>query len=840
MELTPSGTTSAPPMATYGTDQPERSRANQVIMSRLLAEPQYQAVLKLVENYLPKFDIINMVVAMHMCALTARDHELLKRQIQFDPSFITLFHSVKEQVLGRVHEMSTRTMADLLWACARLDIFDSDLFNEVITDASGRLEMYSAHGISILVFALGYVGQRPRAVFMQALVREMRSRIDKEFDQQAISMVIYGMMRLGIRDDRLMKIITEHLLRTGFDRSEPLSLICTAYAYSKLEYWNANIFSSLGRSLIDCMKDLDSRLFIMASLCFAYSAGNLKESHFVMDEILRNAENRLQDLDNRGFATIVFAAGKYHQLKEDVETYKPVLNLQVENAFAKEVVVEVQRREYESFTMTEMNLICYGLMRMKYRNEENLQEFAGQFVTNAAELSTVEVLNALYAFGQMNFVHLQFIHAMVAEIKRRNLMDEMDTGQVAVLVYSLALCRICDEELMDKAAVITCQKVHEFGAQSMSMVIWGLAVLNCTAHAEPLVSACLEEVCLRNAQFDPSNIALIFWGSAILAGSSSALWALETLFQAGFWSQNFEEKHYAMFYLMYASLRVEAGMSAEDLDGWYMCRRIYELSTGERMGQQNERVAERLALKKVAHKANAMPPALQGFREAGIRADVVIERLKLVIEVEGPQRMTIPLDKTMAELGDDDVCGAPEDVISQVRQAVECGLTGSAAFKRRLLRKCGWRVVTVCFDENEEYIGDALGSLEPEKPKTGEGADTEAGGEEEEKAEEEKAEEGSSEEPEEAPGAPGAPAASAPLGEELTYTDGQVSREENWSAYERRVREQHRTAVKELRRRILEERGNAAASAAYSTHVEYRQWQVGLEKQVFKKMLAAL
>ena len=38
---------------------------------------------------------------------------------------------------------------------------------------------------------------------------------------------------------------------------------------------------------------------------------------------------------------------------------------------------------------------------------------------------------------------------------------------------------------------------------------------------------------------------------------------------------------------------------------------------------------------------------------------------------------------------------------------MECGLSGAAAFKRRLLRSCGWRVVTVSFDESHLESGDA-------------------------------------------------------------------------------------------------------------------------------------
>ncbi|CAE8654172.1 unnamed protein product, partial [Polarella glacialis] len=65
------------------------------------------------------------------------------------------------------------------------------------------------------------------------------------------------------------------------------------------------------------------------------------------------------------------------------------------------------------------------------------------------------------------------------------------------------------------------------------------------------------------------------------------------------------------------------------------------------------------------------------------------------------------------------VSGDPSDVLSQAKDYVECGLVGSAAFKRRLLRKCGWRVVTVSFDESEEYIADALKNMIEKDSTTG-------------------------------------------------------------------------------------------------------------------------
>ncbi|CAK0799447.1 unnamed protein product, partial [Prorocentrum cordatum] len=160
------------------------------------------AALSLVEAYLPSFDLINMVQALHICALTGIEEESLKKQMQVNPNFINLFHRTKEAVLKDVAAVDPRTAGDLLWCCARLSIFDSELFGEIVADATKRLSSYDSLNIALLVFALGYVGQRPRAAFMQALVRELRARIDGEFNGQHVSMVVYGMMRLGIRDER--------------------------------------------------------------------------------------------------------------------------------------------------------------------------------------------------------------------------------------------------------------------------------------------------------------------------------------------------------------------------------------------------------------------------------------------------------------------------------------------------------------------------------------------------------------------------------------------------------------------------------------------------------------
>lgn len=834
-----SGTLPDPPMAVYATEEPSpRTRANTVIHTRLLAEPQYQAVLKIVERYLPRFDFFNMITAMHKCAITARDQAHLKRQIQFDPAFVQLYQSTKKAVQGNVANIRPRDLADLLWSCARLDIYDSELFNEIIEDSSKRLDHYNHMGITLLVFALGYVGQRPRAAFMQALVRELRVRIDKEFNVQDISTIAFGLQRLGIRDDRLMKIITERLLRVGLERSHPLPLACTAYAFSKLEYWNENLFVDLGHALLDRVPEMGEAEFMITALAFSNAAGSLRESHFVMDELLRGVGARVEDMSNSTLAVLSLCAGKFNNLRETSLEESESMGvtgsapLHEEHPFAAEVLEQVGRRKMSSLTMSETNLITYALMRMRNKNVVYLADAAKHFATNAAELTQVEICNAMYAFAQQGYLHMQFVHALMTEVKRRNLMDSMGMIQVAQLVYALGVLHVMDEDIMEKAVMRICESAHEVPLQAMSMIMWAAATLNMREHAELLTSACMEELATRcqmkNSDFNQRSCAITMWAASILCGSSAAMWALDAMFSKGFWDlESYREMTYAMMYHFLVSLKVDKDIKVESLDGWVFCKATYEESSSV-IGQQNRRLAERLAMQSIPHRAGAMVPKLPGRTEAGVRADIIIESLNLVIEVEGPQRSTIPLKRVMAELGDEDIHGPSEEVLGEVKKYTECGFSGSASWKRRVLVKCGWRVVTVSFDENEEYIADALRNM-VNKDRDQESEATESEEPEAEEEEEELAQ------------------AQVTLDSGITFSEENIGdedmrgvREVVLTEYELKLRDAHKKAMKKLKRRILEERGNAAAAALYSNHLEYRRWQVGLEHEVFEEMLASM
>lgn len=72
------------------------------------------------------------------------------------------------------------------------------------------------------------------------------------------------------------------------------------------------------------------------------------------------------------------------------------------------------------------------------------------------------------------------------------------------------------------------------------------------------------------------------------------------------------------------------------------------------------------------------------------------------------------------------------------------------------------------------------------------------------------------------------------------YEDDTISLQEDLSEYEMRVRDAHLEAMEELRRRVEEERGNAAAALRYESHVEYRKWQVAVEREVLRDMIAEL
>jgi len=303
----------------------------------------------------------------------------------------------------------------------------------------------------------------------------------------------------------------------------------------------------------------------------------------------------------------------------------------------------------------------------------------------------------------------------------------------------------------------------------------------------------------------------------------------------------------------------------EDTSGWSVARLAYETNTMTN-GQQTEKLAERLRMKRIPHLANVMAPALPGYVAPGVRADIVLEGLQLIIEVEGPQRMCIPLRRVIDEMDVDDIdiYGRYEDVIGKVQRSVECNLSGPCFFKRRILQRCGWRVVTLTFDENEEYIADALTQMQKDRLQVeAEGKEEETAGDDAEEAvdaemdvegadstslrggqdavEDEAVDE--LEAPAETQAATGFEGATSdPCGQFSSDNDGtadpqiDLTVDTELSEYENKLRKAHAQAMKELKRRVLEERGNAAGSDQYLDNVEFRDWQVALERDVFKEM----
>lgn len=818
---------------------PGRSSSSLIIQHRLGSESQYQAVLKLVEQYLPKFDIHNMSTAMHKCGLAARDDDLIARQIQSDPNFVRLFDAAKKKAMANVRDMPAATLGTLLWSCSRLKVFDSELTSAIAADATQRMHFYSPQAIGLLMFSLGYSGVRPRPTFIQALVTELQGRND--FGSQDLTLVVYGCMRLGIRDRRVMEFASDYIQTTLLEDCEPLTIASLCYAYAKLEYWDKRVMGVLGSRVVEQMSEFTPQMFSMSALCFAAGAAYMEDNHSCMDKMKIVLEPQLHEFSHRDLSTIAFAFGKFSRLSKDRQKaieglqtpvdafsfYGPLGSAQetTEDPFIKAIKEETKRRDMESFTMQELNLICYALMRMDNQDPEFFEAAADIFKKNAAELMAIEINNVLYCFGRTRFLHVGLVQAMVDEIERRNIMDDFDPLQAAVLAYSLAINQVRQENIMDKIAAMLCERVRDFSPQHIGMCLWAMASLNCRNNAEPLVSAVLEDMSANSKKYtDPLHTSLTFWACSILAGPSSALWMMKVMFKQRFWEKNFTVKDYTMLYFVFTSLHAELGLPVEELTGHYLCRRLYEESTVSLMGEQHRRLSERLRIQQIPHEANAMAPKLEGYPEAGVRVDIAILKLKLIIEVEGPKRNTIPLDLLSEKLGEDDQTidsGEPSLVLSQAREYVECGLSGPASYKRRLLRKCGWRVVTVSFDESEEYIADALKKM-INKDDNKDDSDTQA---------------------QVAAMEAEAQSSLVESAERTEITDleslGLTKPDQSdVTPFELKLRERHSDALKNLRLRVAEERGDAASAGRFRNHLEFRKWQVSLEKSILKDMVA--
>eukprot|EP00441_Pelagodinium_beii_P006951 CAMPEP_0197689176 /NCGR_PEP_ID=MMETSP1338-20131121/106471_1 /TAXON_ID=43686 ORGANISM="Pelagodinium beii, Strain RCC1491" /NCGR_SAMPLE_ID=MMETSP1338 /ASSEMBLY_ACC=CAM_ASM_000754 /LENGTH=975 /DNA_ID=CAMNT_0043271485 /DNA_START=1 /DNA_END=2926 /DNA_ORIENTATION=- len=826
--LTASSLSMAPDVTFMLKETPSRGSSALVIQHRLVSESHYQAVLKLAEHSLPKFDIYNLATALFTCAENAKNDELIARQIQSDKNFIKLFSQTKKKTLEMMQELDAQTMATVLWACARLNIFDSELTSAITADATQRMRYYSPKAIGLLVFALGYSGIRPRPNFIKALVTELMGRTDFTFED--LNLVVYGCMRLGISDRRIMEKASDIIVRTKLDGADVVTLANLTYAYAKLEYWDKTVFGVLGQRIIEVVDEFDPQGFSMCSLGFAAAAAHQEDAYGCMEQIKAAVEGRLQDFSHRDISTLSFAFGKFANLNkkrldsaEDSRAGRAFFRGYVDKKqepIVKAIKDEVIRRTHDSFTMQELNLIVYALMRLDNRDDEFLEKAAKLFRRNASELMTIEVVNVLYAFALSNYLSLELVEAMINEIERREMWKDWTPLEAAVVSYSLAFARIRKEDLMDKIAMQLCEKVREFSPSMTAMTIWGVSVLNCRNNGAQMISAVIEEIAKNPSKYDPSAITQCIFGAAILSGPSSALWIFKIWFQTNFATSDFNDQAYSMLHHMMASVQAELGLPMKDVGLARVARTIYEESAAEMASEQHRTLSERLRIQQIPHSFNTVPPLIEGFPEATLVVDIAIPMLKLVIEVEGPQRNVIPFDKLMEKMKESRQderqervtisATDPIEAMSQAREYVECGVTGPAAFKRRILRKCGWRVVTVSFDESEEYIADALKKMIDKKQKT---ASEEA---ESQQLPEVFKEDSTVEVPE----------------------DFDPPAQSDVSAFEVKLRERHEQTMEELRLRIAEERGNVASASTFANHFEYRQWQVDLEKKLLKEMVA--
>jgi len=875
-------TVAPPPMARHEDDNTVSS-ASVLIQHRLVQEPQYQAVLQLVNKYLNKFDEVNMATALHVCAKTAKEHELLKRQILGDANFVRLFHATKEKVLNDVSSVSPRTTSDILWSCSTMSIIDSDLFNQITADATTRMAEYSATGIAMLVHSLGVVQHKPRAAFMQALVRELRTRLIHEFSPRCVVMLVYGMMRLGIRDDRLMRLVQDYVVRTQSSEWDHISVSLLGFAFSKLEYFDDAAMAILGKQVLAELDQLNPRQINMVLMTFAKCSGQVEGASVTMGQMVEGVKARLPEFDNRAVATFAFAVGKWRQLADNLQSYSMErMNLTDDEELGRLICDTVlsSGRSLWSFPLTHLVQITYGMMRMNYRNPDFLLPIAEQLMRRSPELTCLDIVNAVYCLARVEFVHVGFLIAMIDEVKRRDLLKEMTHWELATFMYSLAICRVRDDSLVNDIVKLVCSEVRSMEPQSVSMILWSCAVLNVRDYAEPLASACLEDMSLRIDQYAPCSIACVFWAAAVVSGSSSALWMLQSFFSKDFWKRDFADAQYTMFYAAMVSMQVEEGLKVEEMRGFRPCEQTYQMQTGEHMATQNARLSARLRVAGVTHEANQIVPALPGYSAPGIRGDIVIESMRVVIEIEGPQRMTVPLDALRPGNGDSkedsfpmDIYGRPEEVIMRARVESECPLTGSAAFKRRLLRKCGWVVVTITFDDNEDYLADILANCQKQsKEKL---RDWLARSQGDEKGSDSltnifKGSQGMSDAsaPSEAREEPtpelqtSLEEASRPLSEkerlqlekedyeralkalksknDLQGAEIRLEEDNELSEAEQELRRQHAVAMQELQRRITEERSDAAGTKRFGSHLDYRQWQVEVEKDVLRKVVEAL
>ncbi len=207
------------------------SSRNGAINKQLVKAADPEAVLALFESERAECNSVNVATALHRLGTHLKRQRVKRDRVLRDRRFIALVDAAVDQA----PECNSRSVSDVLWACATLNHWPPEMLVPMLTQVAAHLERgsFKAQHLSLIVWSLAVLECKPVRLLDSIEARALENQ--NSLNQQNVANLLWGYAKLNHKPDRLLRELTAKLTDAKFmDGLKPVEVADIAYALAVL------------------------------------------------------------------------------------------------------------------------------------------------------------------------------------------------------------------------------------------------------------------------------------------------------------------------------------------------------------------------------------------------------------------------------------------------------------------------------------------------------------------------------------------------------------------------------------------------------------------------------
>ena len=401
------------------------------------------------------FNEVNMATWLHRSAKLKGNEK--KNIVDF---FQANLDSINVEIQRHISKFTPQHIANIAWAFGKLEIKNEGLFALFTRELKSRgLRDFNSQGISNIAWAFGKLEIKDEGLFT-LFAAEVKRRGLRGFQPQHIANTLCAFGKLGIKDVGLFTLFAAEVKNRGLGGFIPQDISNIAWAFGKLEIKDEGLFTLFAAEV----KSRGLRGFqpqhIANTLC-AFGKLGIKDVGLFTLFAAEVKSRGLGGFIPQDISNIAWAFGK--------------LEIQDEGLFTL-FAAEVKNRGLRGFQPQHIaNTLCaFGKLGIKD---------VGLFTLFAAEVknrglrdfNSQDTSNILWAFGKLEIKNEDLFALFTRELKSRGLRD-FNPQNIANTLWAFATLGIKDEGLFTLfAAEVKSRGLRDFNSQDTANILWAFA-----------------------------------------------------------------------------------------------------------------------------------------------------------------------------------------------------------------------------------------------------------------------------------------------------------------------------------------------------------------------------